>query len=342
MNDAQPHESAAALDRGSASASVIEARSVGVVVPAYGPLDEVARLLEAIVGPHVAPGERPGRVTVVDDAYPGEVNATALPSGVHYVKREVNGGFGAAVNVGLADLAAHDGIRYALVLNSDLHLAEGFLERLLQQATPFMPAVVGCRNEDESGHSGYAARHFPTVSQQVVEWLVPLASQRHRAVMHRAVGHNVRAERASGPQVVDWVSGSMMLLPLAEVLEAGGFNEDYFMYTEEVDLQKRLRERGVPAIYLPTLTVIHEGGGSSGGEERRRGWLTNARDLYARTHLNPHALRAGLYAATAVNFAWNSGRKLAGRDVDPKAVARFELGLLRNAREFAKDKEPRP
>ncbi|MDO5645889.1 MAG: glycosyltransferase [Dermabacter sp.] len=361
---------------------------VGVVVPSYGPLDDVAAMLNGLVGPHVPADERPGRVVVVDDCFPGPVDASVLPDGVELIRRERNGGFGAAVNTGLKRLegaSEHDRvggagsdthrreergapdahgdergtakddregdtgrdqhyredattvaprIEYALVVNSDVRLPELFLRDLLTSASPWLPAVVGCRSEDESGRSGYAARLFPTVGQQVVEWLVPLASLRHTDVLHRAVGHDLAAERASGVVPVEWVSGALMLLPLAEVAAVGRFDESYFMYTEEVDLQGKLRAAGVPAVYAAHLRVTHAGGGSAGSEARRRGWLTNARDLYARRHLNPWALRAGLAGATLVNLAWNTGRRAAGRDVHPVQTAAFEWGLLRAARRF--------
>jgi predicted metal-dependent hydrolase len=49
---------------------------------------------------------------------------------------------------------------------------------------------------------------------------------------------------------------------------------------------------------------------------------------YARKHGNVHLLRAGMTAATAANLVWNTGRRAAGRDVAPLAVAREELDLI--------------
>jgi len=314
-------------------------QGLGVVVPVHGELAPVLPLLHTLCGDPVPAAERPARVVLVDDASPVPVDADALPAGVELVRRAENGGFGAAVNTGLAALAKRPtgansdeaAIEHALVLNSDLRLPEGFCAELLAHARPWMPAVVGCRNVGEDGGSGYAARYFPTVSHQVVEWLVPLASQRHRDLLHRAVGHDLEAERGTGMVPVDWVSGAVLLLPLAEVLAAGGFDEGYFMYTEEVDLQLRLRRAGIPALLDADLEVRHVGGASSGGEARRRRWLVGARMRYARKHGNVHLLRAGMTAATTANLVWNAGRRAAGRDVAPLAVAREELDLIHRA-----------
>lgn len=305
---------------------------LGVVIPVHGELAPVLPLLRSLVGETVPAAQRPVRVVLVDDASPVPVPADELPAGVELVRRPTNGGFGAAVNTGLDALAAGEpAIEHGLVLNSDLQIPPGFCAELLEHARPWMPAVVGCRNVGEDGRSGYAARYFPTVFHQVVEWLVPLASQRHRDVLHRAVGHDLDAERGSGMVPVDWVSGAVLLLPLAEVREAGGFDEGYFMYTEEVDLQLRLRRAGIPALLDADLEVRHVGGASSGGEARRRGWLVGARMRYARKHGNVHLLRGAMTLATGANLLWNAGRRAAGRDVAPLAVAREELHLIHRA-----------
>lgn len=302
-------------------------RGLGAIVPVHGPIQPVLPLLRELAGAGVPPGQRPERVLVVDDASPLPVAADLLPDGVEVVRRPVNGGFGAAVNTGLRAL----GTPRALVLNSDLRLPRGFAADLAAHAEPWQPAVVGCRSAGPDGRSGHAARRFPTLGHQVAEWLVPLASQRHRDLLHRAVGHDLSAERARGMVPVDWVSGAVLLLPVSEVLDAGGFDEGYFMYTEEVDLQRRLRRRGIPALLDADLTVVHAGGGSAATEEQRLRWLVGARVRYARRHGHPVALRAALTAASAANLAWNAGRRAAGRDVAPVAVLRRELDLIHRA-----------
>lgn len=307
----------------------------GVVVPVHGPIAPVLPLLEDLLGEPAR--ERPARLLLVDDASSPPVEAAELPAGVELLRRERNGGFAAAVNTGLEALAAgEEPITQALVLNSDLRLPPGFLGDLLAHAAPFQPAVVGCRSVDARGRSGHAARRFPTVAQQTVEWLGPLASQRHRDLLHRAVGHDLAAERGRGLVPVDWVAGAVLLLPLSAVRALGGLDEGYFMYVEEVDLQLRLRERGIPSLLDADLEVVHLGGGSAGSEARRRRWLVGARMRFARRHGHVHALRAALTLASAVNLVWNAGRRAAGREVRPLQVAREELGLIHRAgRELA-------
>lgn len=302
-------------------------RELGVVIPVHGSIGPVLLLLEQIIGTAVPREDRPARVLLVDDASPRPLPVDDLPPGVELIRREANGGFGAAVNTGLKALETE----LVLVLNSDLSCPPGFVRALVEHAAPWQPAVVGCRAVGEDGGSEHAARLFPTIGHHVVEWLVPLASQRHRPALHRAVGHDTTAENGTGMVPVDWVSGAVLLLPREEVLAIGGFDEGYFMYTEEVDLQLRLRRSGVPSLFDADLTVVHTGGGSAGDEARRLRWLVGARMRYARQHADVHLLRAGMTAATAVNLAWNVGRRVAGREVRPFAVARRELALIYRA-----------
>lgn len=300
---------------------------LAVIIPVHGAIDPVLPLLEALIGPDVAQEDRPAQVIVVDDASPCRVPADALPRGVDLLRREHNGGFGAAVNTGLRAATCPQ----ALVLNSDLIIPHGFARSLLEHSAPWQPAVVGCHINNLDGTSGRSARFTPRISHQVVEWLVPLASQHHRPVIQRAMGNDVDSDAATGVVPVDWVSGAVMLLPVTEVLAIAGFDEGYFMYTEEVDLQLRLRRAGVPTLLDADVVAVHEGGGSSGGETRRRRWLVGARVRYARKHQNVHLLRAGLLSASVVNIVWNTGRRLFGRDVNPVAVFREETSLILTA-----------
>lgn len=303
--------------------------TIGAIVPVHGAIAPVLPLLAQVAGPGAPAAERCGEVLVVDDASPVPVDPASLPAGVRLLRRETNGGFAAAVNTGIAALGP--GIRQVLVLNSDLRIPPGFARRLAEDSAAWQPAVVGCRVEDPSGRSGHAARFFPTIAQQTIEWLVPLASQRHRDVLHRAVGHDLTAERSHGIVPVDWVCGAVMLLPRQEVRSVGGLDEGYFMYAEEVDLQLRLRRHGVPSVLDADLVAVHLGGGSAIDEAHRRTWLVGARKRYARKHGHPWALRVAMSAASCANLVWNTGRRAAGRDVRPLAVLREEMRLIHRA-----------
>ncbi|WP_231567578.1 glycosyltransferase family 2 protein [Sinomonas humi] len=287
------------------------------MIPHYGDPAPTLRLIAAL---RAQEPQAPKRIVVSDDASPVPFPPTA---GVEVVYRVTNGGFGSAVNSGMELVETP----LALVLNTDLVVGKNFVRDLVEAATPWQPALVSPQLHDSGGAPQWVGRHFPTVAHQAVEWLAPLARFRHFDVLHEAVGHD--AACTDGAVVpVDWVVGAAMLLPVAEFRAVGGFDERFFMNVEEVDLQRRLRARGVPSIFVGTVSAVHEGGASSDPGLRRE-WLVSARLIYARKWGGERKLRAALTAASIVNAGANALRQILGRDVSALAVFRRELGYVR-------------
>ena len=291
---------------------------LSVVVPHYGDAEPTRALLQQLL----AQASDGVEIIVADDCSPDPFPETA---GVTVVRRRSNGGFGANVNTAAA-VASGEAI---LVLNSDLDLAPDFLQEMRRAATRHPRSVLSPRVVDPDGEEAWTGRAFPRVRHQVVAWLSPLARWRHTPLWHRAVGHDVRARRTGGE--VDWVVGAAMWIPLGEFRAVGGFDERFFMNSEEVDLQRRLRERGVVSVALREPTVVHVGGGSSPSDSRR-GWLVDGQLTYADKWSSRRRLQGALVAATAANLAANTLRRAAGRDLHPLQIARSEIALIRGSR----------
>lgn len=287
---------------------------VSVVIPHYGSPAPASSLAGQLLAQRTC---HPLQVIVVDDHSPVPFPDAA---GVTVVRRERNGGFGSAVNSGAA-LAEHD---LLLVMNSDVVVPEAFVDRLVAAAAPWQPAVVSPYVVQRDGRVMTAGRRFPTTRQQVVEWLTPLARWRPR--LWRAVGHDTRVAEGRDT-LVDWVYGAAMLVPTADFRAVGGFDERFFMNAEEVDLQRRLRARGVPSVVCGGVTIVHEGGASS-DPALQRAWVVDARLRYADKWGGRRRLVTSLRAATVVNLVWNLARRAVGRPTRPWETARSELRLL--------------
>lgn len=292
---------------------------VSVVIPFYGDPSPTVRLIEQLAAQE---GAGDLQVIVADDHSP-----QPFPTGEGYevVRRAKNGGFGANCNSGAAR-ARHELLMF---LNSDLELAPDTIAAWLRAAAPWQPAVTAPAILEPEGES-HVARRFQRPAHAIAEWLVPLARFHNTRGMSWLLGHDVRGIDATSPVVTDWLVGAALLLPTRVFRDAGGFDELFYMNSEEVDLQLRLRRSGVPSVYLPVVRVAHESGGSSPSEQRVA-WVTDSRFRYARKWGGARSMTVGLFAASGVNFIWNLGRASARRDVRPLETLRRELRVIRQA-----------
>ena len=101
----------------------------------------------------------------------------------------------------------------------------------------------------------------------------------------------VAAAEGDASSTVDWVSGACMLVRRDAVVSVGGFDERYFMYWEDADLCRRLRERGHTIRFAPAASAVHRVGQSSRTARARsvRAFHDSAY-LYYSTHVAPGVL----------------------------------------------------
>ncbi|GAB3288540.1 glycosyltransferase family 2 protein [Pseudoclavibacter terrae] len=291
---------------------------VSIVVPHYGDPLPTQSLVVAL-GEQI--GSADMQVIVVDDASPEPYVPVA---GEFLIRRDRNGGFGSTVNVG-AGAAEHE---YLLILNSDLTISRNFIADLLLAAVPLMPAVVSPEVVGHSGSTQWTGRHFPAVKHTFVNAFSGLARFRHTRWWHEAVGHDTSTV-VPGVHRTDWVVGAVLFLQTRVFRDAGGFDERFYMNSEEIDLQRRLGQRGVHSYVLGDLTVEHEGGGSSNPELRRTWVVTSALRFAEKWNDHPGLHRAALGAAAILNFIVNAARQLAGRDVRSLETLRREFRYAR-------------
>ena len=302
----------------------IGAGGVSIVIPHYGDPSLAIALLADL---DVQRTTRPLQIIVADDHSPEPFPTETLVS-CQLVRRESNGGFGAAVNAGAA-VALHP---LLLILNSDLRVGPGFIDDLCREAVPWMPAIIGPALLDEHGSVTHSARRFPRLRSSAIAVLVPLARWRHTDRWHRAVGHLTPAP-VKGATVCDWVEGAALLMPTVLFRELGGFDERFFMYSEEVDLQTRARLLGIPSVVLGDVSAVHSGGGSS-DITKRFAWLVQGEWIYAEKWRGRRAARryqAAMLGAFLINLFWNSFRSALGRDSQPLATFAQNSRAVRQA-----------
>ena len=291
---------------------------VTVVVPHYGDPEPTLSLIDRLTRQqHVTL-----QIVVADDHSPVPFPETP---GVEVVRRSSNGGFGSNVNSGAAR-ARHD---LLLILNSDVEFGDTFVAELVQKASPWMPAVVSPRIrqpqwDTTSGWGDTSPESVTSSSSGCTHWPDYARGSTKRSVTTRALWASPPSSTGS------W--SAAMLMPTAVFRAVDGFDERFFMNSEEVDLQRRLRQEGLPSVVLREPSLVHEGGGSTPRSSSRR-WLVASRLTYARKWsgaTGEHALRSALMSASVINLAWNLLRALGGRPTHPVATFRDERHLLRD------------
>jgi len=222
---------------------------------------------------------------------------------VSIIESSVNGGFAAGNNLGIES----DKADAYVLLNSDTLVKPGLFRELREamdqhpNAGLIAPAIV-----DEEGK--------PDVS--AFRWLTPwgelVRAARMRMFDRLFARHNVifPLPDSGGPVEPDWVGFACVLIRHEVIENVGLLDDRYFMYFEDVDYCRRVREAGWGVLYWPNARIVHFLGGSSGvsgndGEPKRApAYYYQARSRYFRTYYG----QKGLFVA---NVAWTIGAAFA-------------------------------
>ena len=108
----------------------------------------------------------------------------------------------------------------------------------------------------------------------------------------------LRLERYDHEFEGDWTIGSFMLVRREAFDAVGGFDERFFLYSEEVDLCLRVRRAGWKVVHSPAVTILHHGNSDRPADARLQTQLAWAQLQYADKNL-PGRLAAGLSRGAA-------------------------------------------
>lgn len=234
------------------------------------------RIAEAVRANEEALSHLEAEIIVVDNASADrsvEIARDAIQRG-QVIANSDNVGYGIAANQGIA--AARG--RTSLILNDDARLSPGAIDQLLEalDSAPDV-ALVGPRIVDEEGNPMPSAR---TVFPGPME-----AIQRAWDVMRRVNRNNVYPTAQDDPLEVAWLLGACFLGETETLREIGGFNPDFFLYVEDIDLCRRLHEKGHRILTVPRAECVHTGSVSTRdaySESVRMMRQANSRDIYYR------------------------------------------------------------
>ncbi len=239
-------------------------------------------------------------IVVLDNASE-DGSAAAVREGfpsVRLIEQRHRAGFGANHNTVIRATTG----RYVFVLNEDTTSGDWGFERMVAHldANPGVAALAP-RLVYPDGHSQASAWRFPSPATAALG-LLTLG----RVGILQSGGSETRD--------VDWAMAAALLVRREALDEVGLFDEEFFIYSEETDLARRLRHAGWRTQYFPQVTVVHhESQFSAGIPERRINEMWRGRHRYWQKH---HSGVGARVAALGTGAQYAARGVLKARDRD--------------------------
>jgi len=231
----------------------------------YNSRENLARCLDSIQK-NVPPGVET-QIIIVNNESEKLSGETLCSSRAEIVEAGENLGFGRAHNLGTKSARGE----YILFLNPDTEVLSGSLEKMLgifaadEKIGIVGPALVSESGKAAEEHFGFRKTPFSLVKTKLF-----------------GPGREVFQ-----PVQADWLSGAAMMVRKKLFRELGGFDENYFMYFEDVDLCLRAIKRGHQVIMNPEAKILHESGQSFSDNRQKKKYYYSSQDYYLRKHFGP-------------------------------------------------------
>ncbi len=168
---------------------------------------------------------------------------------VKLIENKVNLGFSKGNNIGVAQAKGE----YLCILNPDTVVAEDTFDKLLAYSkTLTNPGAIACKLIDGAGN------YLPESKRNI-----PYVRAALKKLMGNATYYYANHLEANQVGAIDVLVGAFMFLKRSVYNEVKGFDEDYFMYGEDIDLSYKIVKAGYKNYYLGTTSVIHFKGEST-------------------------------------------------------------------------------
>lgn len=183
------------------------------------------------------------------------------------IENKTNLGFAKAVNQGIRQARGD----YILLLNSDIIVKPNSIKTMIDFAKNNKNVgVVGGKLLNIDGSFQPSVFHFPSVLGAIKEYWFGIKGAYEKYL-----------PKGDNPEEVDAVVGAVMLIPRAVIEKVGLFDEKFFMYFEDLDFCRRVRNDGYTVYYYPRSRYIHYHG-ISGSKipQKTNQWLIESSKVY--------------------------------------------------------------
>ena len=229
--------------------------SLGLIVIGYDSEDVWPAFFASLAQSSIVPSSvvvvenSPNKPTNLGDLRDSKITLVHLPH---------NPGYGSAANEGM--LALPKECTHVAICNPDITFDSQALKGLLAALGQNLSAgIAGPKILNLDGSTYPSARAFPGIRIGI-----------GHAVFGEIWKQNPWTKKYLGqyqgvdPRTVDWLSGACLVTRRDSFDEVGGFDPEYFMFFEDVDLCFRLKKKGWRSIYVPSSSITHSGAHATG------------------------------------------------------------------------------
>jgi N-acetylglucosaminyl-diphospho-decaprenol L-rhamnosyltransferase len=272
-----------------------------VVIVTYNSADVIAALLDSLPA---GLGDVAADVVVVDNgSSDGTRELLSQRSDCRLIESE-NVGYAAGINLGVA--AAGEPAEAVLVLNPDVVLESDCVPLMLRELRSPGVGIVTPVVREVDGSVSWSLRREPTLLRN-------MGLGRTRRPLFSEYVTEAAAYQDAGD--IDWAVGAVLLVSWECHQSLGGWDESFFLYSEETDFCLRARDQGFATRFCPEAAAMHIGGASGQSGATHAMEAVNRVRLYRRRH---GALASGVYLLLSVasELSW----WVRGNEHSPAAV----------------------
>ncbi len=242
---------------------------LAIVIVTYNSAHVVGDLLDSLPA---ALDELKADIVVVDNGSSDGTAGLVAERGGCRVVRAANVGYAGGINLGVREAAPAEAI---LVLNPDVRLHARSVPALLAALAQPDVGIVAPQVRSAAGNLELSLRREPSLARALglTKTKLPVFSEYVSSLSAYA-----------GPCTVDWALGAVLLMSRQCYDALGGWDETFFLYSEETDLALRARDAGWLLRYEPRAVAVHIGGQSGRSHATHAMQVINRVRLYRRRH----------------------------------------------------------
>jgi len=232
------------------------------IIATYQPQSELRKCLDSLYTALDATSSPLTFETIIVDNSEREVDWSRIRnqfSNLTLIENSTNLGLSRANNLGAKQALG----RVLVFLNPDVIIHSGSIETLLADLEQHPQAgILAPKVLNPDGTLQYSCRRYPTVwsglfnRYSFLSNLMP--SNRH------TVHYLMKDYDHETPRDVEWVSGCFMMIRKEMFFQVGMFDEQFFLFIEDIDLCKRVHEAGFQVMYQPNAVITHQIQSSNG------------------------------------------------------------------------------